>query len=547
MPGEPDESYLLERVADPDPEFRMPPAEHGPALAPREIALLRQWIAEGAAWEEHWAFVPPRPQNPPAVRQGDWPRDPLDRFILARIEAADLAPAVEANRAAWLRRVSLDLTGVPPTPAEYEAFARDETDAAYERVVDRLLASPRFGERWASMWLDLARYADTQGYENDPGRTIWPYRDWVIRVLNADMPFDEFTVKQLAGDLLPDATLADRVATAFHRNTQTNVEGGTDDEEYRTAAVLDRVATTWEAFLGTTFRCAQCHDHPYEPIRNAEYYQFVALFNTSRDNDVTSDLPLVGAPHRPADWVEADRLDGRVSEIRRELFARSSKLADDPVLWRPLHPDAATGAGDSTLEIRETEAPGVAEFVARGTIAAAGRSRSSFRWTAFARLTALRIDALPEDLVAALKTPELGFVLTRLRGEILPPDDAPPRRVKFTAAFADEPEPVFDPEDSLRETTTAGPITRGSRIRGTRCSPSTNRSRCTRAIACGWSWNSTRPTRATRRCASAAGGSPRRTARPGPSSWAIPRSAICAASCGSFGVAATGCRTPMCR
>ncbi len=456
VPGKPEESYLLERVSDPDAETRMPPADHGPALAPRDIALLRRWIEQGAEWEQPWAFQPPRSHESPAVHQADWPRDALDQFVLARVEAAGLAPAAEANRAAWLRRVSLDLTGLPPTPAEYDAFAADASatsgsDAAYERVVDRLLASPHFGERWAAMWLDLARYADTQGFEKDEARNAWPYRDWVIRAFNDDLPYDQFLVKQLAGDLLPEATLSDRLATALHRNTQTNTEGGTDDEEFRTAAVLDRVATTWEALLGTTFRCAQCHDHPYEPIRNTEYYQFVAFFNTTRDNDVSEDYPLLAAPNDPADGAEAERLDRRMQAVREELYARAMPLAGDASRWRPLRPDVATASGDTKLVIRDAaEAPGVAEVVAEGTIAANGAYTLEFPLDGVRRLAALRIDALPIDVEAAQKTADMGFVLTRLRGEIVPAGGGSPREIPFDAAFCDEAEPLFDPEDSLR-------------------------------------------------------------------------------------------------
>jgi hypothetical protein len=251
-------------------------------------------------------------------------------------------------------------------------------------------------------------------------------------------------VKQLAGDLLPEATLADRVATAFHRNTQTNDEGGTDDEEYRTAAVLDRVATTWEAFLGTTFRCAQCHDHPYEPIRNAEYYQFVAFFNTSRDADVSDDAPLLAVPNDMTDWTEAGELDQRIAAIRRELFRRSA-AANEELPWQPLRPDVATATGETKLVI------GGAELLATGTITSNGVFTVELPLNDLAQLTALRIDVLPKDDVAALKIPELGFMLTRLRAAIVPADGSPPRDVKFSAAFADEAEPLYDPEDSLRD------------------------------------------------------------------------------------------------
>ena len=213
----------------------MPPAEHGPPLSAAEIERLKRWIRAGAKWEAPWAFVRPKPTPQPPVQQADWCREPLDYYVLARLEAARLSPSPPAERVEWLRRVSFDLTGLPPSVDGVAAFEADRRPDAYERVVDRLLASPHFGERWASVWLDLARYADTTGFEKDPHRDIWPYRDWVIRAFNADMPYDQFTIKQLAGDLLESPTIDDLVATAFHRNTQTNSEGGTDDEEFRIA------------------------------------------------------------------------------------------------------------------------------------------------------------------------------------------------------------------------------------------------------------------------------------------------------------------------
>ncbi|MEM9660311.1 MAG: DUF1549 domain-containing protein, partial [Planctomycetota bacterium] len=328
VPGDAEASVLLERVAEDDPDFRMPPGDHGEALTDAEVATLRQWIDEGAKWERHWAFAPPQPTTPPFVEFEGWPRAMLDRFVLARLESEGLAPNKEADRATWLRRVSFDVTGLPPAPDDYDAFLADDSKDAYERVVDRLLASPHYGERWTAMWLDLARYADTQGYEKDPHRDVWPYRDWLIRAFNQDMPYDEFTIKQLAGDLLPGAGIDDRLATAMHRNTQTNTEGGTDDEEFRIAAVLDRVSTTWQVWQATTFRCAQCHAHPYDPIRHEEFYQFLAVLNTSQDVDVSEDFPLLAVPKDVDNWSRADEIDRRVTELRQEIFQQSSELVD---------------------------------------------------------------------------------------------------------------------------------------------------------------------------------------------------------------------------
>ena len=291
LPGDPGGSELLRRVTHPDPDERMPP--EGPPLTDEEVETLARWIEQGAKWETHWAYVKPEPKALPDVQHTGWPQNEIDFFVLARLEEEGLQPSPRAGCARLLRRVSLDLTGLPPTPEEAEAFCADPSPAAYGGAVDRLLASPRFGEHWAAMWLDLARYADTKGYERDAERTIWRYRDWLIRAFNRDLPFDRFTTEQIAGDLLPGATDAQILATAFHRNTMTNDEGGTDDEEFRLAAVLDRVNTTWEVWQGTTFACVQCHSHPYDPFRHEEYYQSVAFFNNTEDADRYDERPLL--------------------------------------------------------------------------------------------------------------------------------------------------------------------------------------------------------------------------------------------------------------
>ena len=244
IPGDPNASELMARLAANDSEERMP--YHAPALTKQQVELIRKWIKQGAPWDDYWAFVPPKPQPLPGVQRANWARQPWDRFILARLEKEGLQPSSQADKAALLRRVSFDLTGLPPTTAEEQAFLADASPDAYEKQVDRLLASPRYGERWASMWLDLARYADTKGYEKDDSRPgVWPYRDWVIDAFNRNLPYDQFVIKQMAGDLLPNATFEDRIATSFHRQTPNNDEGGTDDEEFRLVAVMDRVATTW--------------------------------------------------------------------------------------------------------------------------------------------------------------------------------------------------------------------------------------------------------------------------------------------------------------
>lgn len=293
-PGSVDESQLIARIDSEDPDLRMPPPDSKHRLTQRQRQLLRQWIAAGAPYQTHWAFQPPRQATPPQVSRSDWVRGPLDRFVLAKMQQHGLQPSEQADPYRLIRRVSLDLTGLPPSPEEADAFAADPSDAAYAQVVDRLLASEAYGERWARMWLDLARYADTKGYEKDRPREIWPYRDWVIDALNRDMPFDQFTREQLAGDLLPNSTHPQQIATAFHRNTMTNEEGGTDDEEFRVAAVKDRVDTTLQVWMGLTMGCAKCHSHKYDPISQQDYYAFYAFFNQTEDRD--REAPLLAAP-----------------------------------------------------------------------------------------------------------------------------------------------------------------------------------------------------------------------------------------------------------
>ncbi|KAA9349794.1 DUF1553 domain-containing protein [Larkinella humicola] len=303
VPGDADASELIRRLTLTDHDERMP--LEAPPLKPEEIDLLRKWIDQGAEWGDHWAYQTVEKPDVPNIgtfwsRLGivendelNWAKNEIDHFVLDKLKPEGLKPSPEADKATLIRRVSLDLTGLPPTEKEVADFVADTSPNAYEKVVDRLLASPAYGERWTGMWLDLARYADTKGYERDPGRTIWRYRDWLIKAFNQDKPFDQFTVEQLAGDLLPNPTDDQLIATGFHRNTMTNDEGGTQDEEFRVAAVMDRVNTTWDVWQGTTFGCVQCHTHPYDPFVHEEYYKYLAFFNNARDEDVTTETPTL--------------------------------------------------------------------------------------------------------------------------------------------------------------------------------------------------------------------------------------------------------------
>ena len=296
VPGQPEKSELVARIESDDPDLKMPPPDSGHELSDVEKKLLRNWIAEGGEYKVHWSFAGPTKSDLPPVKHAGWPKHAIDYFVLARLEAEKLAPSAQADRYRLIRRVSLDLTGLPPTPEEADAFVADYSDAAFEKVVDRLLASEAYGERWARMWLDLARYADTKGYEKDRHRDIWKFRDWVINALNQDMPYDQFTIEQLAGDLLPEASNDQILATAFHRNTMTNDEGGTDNEEFRIAAVKDRVDTTLQVWMGLTMGCAKCHSHKYDPISQQDYYSFYAFFNQTEDADRSDDSPVLPQP-----------------------------------------------------------------------------------------------------------------------------------------------------------------------------------------------------------------------------------------------------------
>ena len=335
IPGDPDHSEVVRRIQNKDPEERMP-YKHDP-LSPEEINILKRWIAEGAAWGNHWAYVPvapveiPKPKGSlfgllPASSNG-WGKNEIDYFILDKLNQEKLKPSPEADKPCLLRRVSLDLIGMPADASLAGRFLDKKSGISYEVLVDSLLNSPHYGEHWASMWLDLARYADTKGYERDDSRSIWRYRDWLIKAFNQDMPYDEFLKEQIAGDLMKDPTDDQYVASAFHRNTMTNDEGGTDNEEFRTAAVLDRVNTTWEAIMGTTFGCVQCHSHPYDPFTHDEYYKFLAFFNNSRDEDTYADYPLLRHLNDSlkqdleslTSWVEKTSGPDKAKEINRFL------------------------------------------------------------------------------------------------------------------------------------------------------------------------------------------------------------------------------------
>ena len=318
MPGQPVASALFLRVTSRDAEVRMPPPEVSDRLSDEEVERLRRWIKQGAEWAEHWAFVPPRRVALPVSSRPGWWRNGIDSFILAGLDAANLEPSVEAQQETLVRRVMLDVRGLPPSLLEVQEFLDDATPDAYERMVDRALSSPHYGERMARLWLDLARYADSSGYANDRLRSMWPYRDWVTDAFNTDMPFDQFTLEQLAGDLLPGATQSQIVASGFHRNTPHQYEGGSDPEQYRVERVKNRLDTTGTVWLGLTVGCAQCHTHKFDPISQTEYYQLYAFFNSANETK-----------HSVASDDQQDQIDRLVSELKQLQTALKESPASE--------------------------------------------------------------------------------------------------------------------------------------------------------------------------------------------------------------------------
>jgi len=343
VPGKPSQSELIKRITHQDPEMRMPP--EGDPLSEQEVKILKKWINQGAKWDDHWAYIPVESADLQSPKSNaSWGQNEIDFFILNKMKAQGLSPSEPADKATLARRVSLDLIGLPPDQDQLQNFLNDDSDDAFAKYVDVLLSSPHFGERWASVWLDLARYADSQGYQKDHlRRSIWRYRDWVIDAFNNDMPFDQFTIEQLAGDLLENPTDEQLLATAFHRNTMTNDEGGTDDEEFRVAAVIDRMNTTFEIWQGTTIACVQCHSHPYDPFDHEEFYNIYAFFNTTADTDKTSDEPtqVLMSPVQKRKAAELKKqlspyesTGDTLSEAYQKLFAhfREIKPAKIPVM-----------------------------------------------------------------------------------------------------------------------------------------------------------------------------------------------------------------------
>ena len=319
VPGHLDKSEIIRRITSDDPDEVMPPK--GDPLSADEIGKLKDWVASGAEFERHWAYLPLDPGMLPEVKDEQWVQNPIDRFVLAGLEKQEIKPSPRADLHVLIKRLYYDLIGLPPSPAEVDAFVNDDSPDAYAALVKRLLASEHFGERWGRHWLDKGRYADSDGYEKDnPRPNAWHYRNWVLKAVNADMPMDQFAIEQIAGDLLPDATPHQRLATAFHRQTLTNTEGGADQEEFRNAALFDRTETIGTIWLGLTLSCARCHTHKYDAIPHSDYYRLFAFFNNA--DETNYDLPLIGPPlekykeEKAAIEAELKVIDEKIAEAK---------------------------------------------------------------------------------------------------------------------------------------------------------------------------------------------------------------------------------------
>lgn len=466
VPGKPEESEMIKRVTTSDPEDIMPQPEHGPPLIAAEIEKLRQWISDGAVWEEHWAFEMPKAHALPTATGNKWPKNNIDYFVLAHLTALQLSPNPEAEPALLLRRLSHDLIGLPPTLAELDAFEiafQANAESAWQKEIDRLLASPHFGEKWAANWLDLARYSDTEGLGLDRPRTAWPYRDWVIRAYNDNMPFDQFTIKQLAGDLLPSPTLDDLIATNFHRHTQANAEGGTDDEEFRTTAVMDRVATTWETWQGLTMGCVQCHSHPYDPIQHEEYYTSMAFFNEARDADLDQHYPVTPLPKDPARKADFARWLTEKNALLVQLHTQHTQLRK-ATPWKPAQ---SMLASSPQVKLAVKAADGNQEFHTTSNVPNHSHFDLLLKPTAdLTMITALQLELLPADPQAARMIPEWGAVFSQIQLFLQSADGAAESSIEIARVIGDEPAPFFDPNDSLRDNATGwGPYTKFDRAR----------------------------------------------------------------------------------
>jgi len=470
VPNIPEDSELLDRIETGDTDYLMPPPDSGKKpLTEGEIRLFKKWIAEGAPYQQHWSFENPKRAQLPTVQKTDWPSNPIDRFVLAKLESQNLVPSPAAAKATLARRAALTLTGLPPDPKLLQDFLGDKTPAAYDRFVDRLMKSPHYGERMAYVWMDAARYSDTDGFQIDEDRSNWPWRDWVINAYNSNMPFDQFTMEQTAGDLMPDATQQQILATCFHRNHMTNGEGGRDPAESRVDYVLDRINTVGKVWLGLTVECCQCHTHKYDPLSQREYYQMYAFFNSIDEDGRAGKAakPYLKVRPNESDIEEIindlvvdvqkrqKQLDVTVAYLTRdfEKWFQKQKQSIDTVLtnakesdWKSLHPDSANTANISATII---------EFDKDDTLRVTKYTPDKDRYTVVAKtdhetVGAIRLQAIPEKgntFGGFSKSNSGNFVLTDFKIELIRNDT--PQPIGIQSAWADYAQPGLEIEKSF--------------------------------------------------------------------------------------------------
>jgi hypothetical protein len=457
----PEQSEIYRRITADKPDDRMPDPGSNKHLTQRQIALVKQWIEQGAVWQPHWAFIAPvRPEVPGDVSK--WARNPIDRFIEARLGVENLAPAPEADKTTLIRRVTFDLTGLPPTPQEVDAFLADASPDAYERVVDRLLANPHYGERMALDWLDASRYADTHGYHIDSGRDMTRWRDWVINSFNNNKPFDQFTVEQVGGDLLPNATVDQKIASGFNRNSMINFEGGAIPEEYLTAYLIDRVATTSTVFLGLTMNCCQCHDHKFDPIKQKEFYEFYAFFNGIKENGLDGQAgnaaPVLKLPTSDQK-SELSKLVAQITPLEKKLAAPDEQADASQVAWEKSLSDPSLGQWTSvTPSQMRAESGATLATQPDGSVFVDGPPAATDVYTielpaSSEKIASVRLEVLPDERLQANgsgRSENGNFVLSAVRLNVAD------KRLSLSAATADFSQDRFAASSLTRSNSRAG-------------------------------------------------------------------------------------------
>jgi hypothetical protein len=467
VPGAPEKSQMVARITTADEDDMMPPPVTKKKLTPSQIELLTRWIKDGAPWKEHWAYVKPERPAVPEVEGKDWPRNPIDPFVAARLEQEKLKPSPEADRPTLIRRASLDLTGLPPTPQEVDAFLADGSPEAYEKVVDRLLASPRYGEHQARYWLDAARYADSHGYHIDSERSLWKWRDWVIDAFNKNMPFDEFTTAQLAGDLLPNPTAEQKIGSGYIRANMSTGEGGAIVEEYQSKYTFDRTETSGTIWMGLTLVCARCHSHKYDPISQREYYGLYAIFNTLNESVMDGNRPnpdpfmKVPTPEQSRRQEELKKL---VADGQTKIHAPMPELDQAQLAWQEKwHLKLAAGWTTPLPHLVQSTLTNGAQLRVlddRSVLAVGPNPESDvYEFRTFldaGSFAGLRLETLPHESFpkqSAARTDDGRFRLGEVEAELILPDKdgkpGKPRKVKFTQAVADAFEPKFEPATAI--------------------------------------------------------------------------------------------------